>query len=70
MLQWTRWRLSTYSRKGISEGVIFQADLLKGKVALVTGGGTGIGFGIASEFARYGAELVIASRKPDASNLT
>ena len=57
--------MSTYSRKGISEGVIFQADLLKGKVALVTGGGTGIGFGIASEFARYGAELVIASRKPE-----
>ena len=34
-------------------------------MALVTGGGTGIGFGIASELARYGAAVAIASRSPD-----
>jgi len=31
----------------------------------VTGGGTGLGLAIASEFARLGADLVIASRKPE-----
>ncbi|HET8622770.1 MAG TPA: SDR family oxidoreductase [Gemmatimonadales bacterium] len=44
---------------------IFVPDLLSGKVALVTGGGTGIGFGIASCLARAGASLAIASRKPE-----
>ncbi len=36
---------------------------LSNKVAIVTGGGTGIGRGIALEFAKAGADVVVASRK-------
>lgn len=42
---------------------IFRDDLLAGQVALVTGGGTGIGAAIARELATLGATVVIASRK-------
>ena len=44
---------------------IFRPDLLEGQVALVTGGGTGIGLGIASCLAAAGATVAIASRKPE-----
>jgi NAD(P)-dependent dehydrogenase (short-subunit alcohol dehydrogenase family) len=36
-----------------------------GATVFVTGGGTGLGKAIASEFARLGANLVVASRKPE-----
>jgi NAD(P)-dependent dehydrogenase (short-subunit alcohol dehydrogenase family) len=42
---------------------LFRDDLLAGQVALVTGGGTGIGAQIARELAHLGATVVIASRK-------
>ena len=36
---------------------------LEGQVAIVTGGGTGIGRGIALEFAKAGADVVVAGRR-------
>jgi NAD(P)-dependent dehydrogenase (short-subunit alcohol dehydrogenase family) len=40
----------------------YSKDLLKGKVAVVTGGGTGIGRVLAEDMARHGAKVAILSR--------
>jgi len=42
---------------------IFKDDILKGKTAFITGGGTGICKGIAMIFAGHGANIAIMSRK-------
>ncbi|MCS6895431.1 MAG: SDR family oxidoreductase [Bacteroidia bacterium] len=44
---------------------MFAADLLRGKSALVTGGGSGIGYAIATELLRAGAEVCICGRKEE-----
>jgi peroxisomal 2,4-dienoyl-CoA reductase len=44
---------------------IFADDILRDKVAFVTGGGTGITGGVARAFAEHGAKLAIASRKEE-----
>ncbi len=44
---------------------VFSADLLRGKVAFITGGGTGICRGIALAFAAHGCNVTIASRKSE-----
>ena len=44
---------------------VFRDDLLTGQVAIVTGGGTGIGLGISSTLAQLGMHVVMASRKPE-----
>jgi len=41
----------------------FRPDLLAGRSALVTGGGSGICFGIARELGRHGARLVLMGRR-------
>jgi NAD(P)-dependent dehydrogenase (short-subunit alcohol dehydrogenase family) len=38
---------------------------LSGRIAIVTGGNSGIGYAIAEGLARYGAHIVIANRRPD-----
>ena len=44
---------------------VFTPDLLKGRVALITGGGTGICRGIALAFAEHGCDVAITSRKAE-----
>lgn len=46
-------------------GKVFADDILQGKVAFVTGGGTGITGGVARAFAEHGARLAIVSRKEE-----
>lgn len=44
---------------------VFRADLLKGKTALITGGGTGICRGIALSLAGHGCDVAIMSRRSE-----
>jgi peroxisomal 2,4-dienoyl-CoA reductase len=44
---------------------VFRADLLAGQVGIITGGGTGIGYGIAELLAALGMHVVLASRRAE-----
>ncbi|KAL9259485.1 Peroxisomal 2,4-dienoyl-CoA reductase [(3E)-enoyl-CoA-producing]-like protein [Drosera capensis] len=44
----------------------FNPEILKGKVALITGGGSGIGFEISSQFGKHGASIAIMGRRKQA----
>jgi NAD(P)-dependent dehydrogenase (short-subunit alcohol dehydrogenase family) len=44
---------------------MFEPSLLKGQVAIVTGGGTGIGLAIAKRLGELGARIVIGSRNSE-----
>ena len=45
--------------------MIFSKNILKNKIAVVTGGGTGIGMSISINFAKLGAKLAIIHRKKE-----
>lgn len=46
-------------RRMLPEGTFYH------RVAVITGGGTGLGFAMAKEFARLGSAVVLASRNPE-----
>ncbi|CAN4103795.1 unnamed protein product [Withania somnifera] len=41
----------------------FKSDILKGKVALLTGGGSGLGLEISTQFGKHGASVAIMGRR-------
>jgi NADP-dependent 3-hydroxy acid dehydrogenase YdfG len=47
------------------EGAMFQPDLLKDKVIVVTGGGTGLGRSMGERFLQLGARLAMAGRRAE-----
>src|SRR5579863_6632089 len=49
-----------------ASGAVFRPGLLEGQVALITGGATGIGYGVAELLGSLGAHTVLASRNGDA----
>lgn len=49
---------------------MFRPDLLKGKKALITGGGTGLGKSIGRRYLELGAELVICGRRTEVLDAT
>jgi NAD(P)-dependent dehydrogenase (short-subunit alcohol dehydrogenase family) len=49
---------------------MFRPDLLKGKKALITGGGTGLGKSIGRRYLELGAELVICGRRSEVLDAT
>ena len=55
----------SYVKIPINMDKIFAENILQGKVAFVTGGGTGITGGVARAFAEHGAKLAITSRKEE-----
>lgn len=49
----------------VQQNVMLPPNTFKGKVAFITGGGTGLGKGMTTALSRLGAECVISSRKLD-----
>ena len=41
----------------------FKPEILKDKVALITGGGSGIGFELSTQFGKHGASIAIMGRR-------
>lgn len=58
-------RSSVNSPDCVTHSGVFRPGLLAGQVAVITGGGTGIGFGIAELLAQLGAHVALASRRPE-----
>jgi peroxisomal 2,4-dienoyl-CoA reductase len=51
--------------RSVAEASVFRDGLFAGRVGVVTGGGTGIGYGIAELLASLGMHVVLASRRSE-----
>jgi peroxisomal 2,4-dienoyl-CoA reductase len=49
----------------VADGSVFRDGLFTGQVGVITGGGTGIGFGVAELLASLGMHVVLASRRAE-----
>lgn len=54
-----------FQHKAVPATSVFQRDIFKDKVALVTGGGSGICYAITETLMRFGAKAAIVGRKAD-----
>src|SRR5713101_3253039 len=61
-------RISRYSERVREVKCVFQTDLLKDKVILVTGGGTGLGRAMGERFLELGAKLAICGRRQEGAD--
>lgn len=50
---------------GMESSSPFRENILKGKVALLTGGGSGIGYEISYQLGKHGASIAIMGRRRD-----
>ncbi len=58
-------KVSRGGRSTVAPSEVFAAGLLDDQVALITGGGTGLGRGTAIELARCGATVVVSGRREE-----
>lgn len=54
---------SSFSHKPVPATDVFKPDIFRGKVVLVTGGGSGICYGITETLMRFGCKAAIVGRK-------
>jgi citronellol/citronellal dehydrogenase len=57
--------MEVIARAVLTPEPMFEKGLFQGEVALITGGGTGIGFEVAKELGRLGAKIAICGRRKE-----